>query len=110
MTETPQLPPELLRQIIRDPDIQRRDLYNLSLANRTLSAEAYLALYETVVLEEPHSMIGALDAFNSFTQIADIVRHLVLRISPSDFGESWFTLSEKAVNGIHNMSVGIVSH
>lgn len=99
----PQLPPELLRQIVRDPDLERRDLWSLSLTSKILSAEAYLALYENVHLKESRVIASALDAFSTFSQVAELVRTLVLVVRPVDFGESWFSLSDKAVDAIHNM-------
>jgi hypothetical protein len=97
------LPPELLRQIIRDPDLERRDLWSLSVSSRILSAEAYLALYENVHLKEPRVIICALDTFSAFSQVAELVHSLVLEVKPAYFGESWFNLSDKAVDAIHNM-------
>jgi hypothetical protein len=99
----PELPPELLRQIVRDPDLERRDLWSLSLSSRILSAEAYLVLYENVRLEEPRVITSALGAFSAFSQVAELVRTLTLVVRPADFGESWFSLSDKAVDAIHNM-------
>jgi hypothetical protein len=99
----PTLPIELYRQIVFDPVINLQDLLSLSLTTRSLSCEAYLALYSRVELRTSHRTKLALRTFIESDRVVEMVRELLLQPDETfrvDFGKE----TPLMIRAIHRMS------
>ncbi|KIM22979.1 hypothetical protein M408DRAFT_28321 [Serendipita vermifera MAFF 305830] len=104
-TSAPQLPIELYRQIVLDPELTLHDLYSLSLTTHDLSSEAYSALYTRVELRTIHETELALRTFLESDRIVKMVRILSLRPLSQyriDFGRATPVMT-RAIHRMENL-------
>ena len=101
-SSTPQLPIELYRPIVLDQALSLSDLYSLSLTTRSLSSEAYAALYTRIELCTSQTTHLALRTLLESDRVAQIVKELILQPVPEfriDFGKA----TPLMIDAIHRM-------